>query len=168
MGPSLVFSDSRIGEVLSFPPSPSLIPLPIPIPIPIPLPYLHLRAWAYRLSDRFPYMRFTLPTAPDAPVTLNGGMSMPSWYDIVGFADRDEEKCNGLEKSRDTLIELIENEVSQGIPYHRIVVAGFSQGMPIPIPIPISISISIPTPPQVPHCRVSPLYSCGTNLQEFS
>ena len=29
-------------------------------------------------------MKFILPTAPTQPVTLNMGMAMPSWYDIIG------------------------------------------------------------------------------------
>ena len=31
------------------------------------------------LAPRFPGTRFILPTAPSQPVTLNGGMVMPSW-----------------------------------------------------------------------------------------
>ena len=32
-----------------------------------------------------PYVKFILPTATTQPVTLNMGMAMPSWYDIVGL-----------------------------------------------------------------------------------
>lgn len=36
-----------------------------------------------------------LPTAPIQQVTLNGGMAMPSWYDIRGLGERADEPCDG-------------------------------------------------------------------------
>lgn len=39
---------------------------------------------AEMLSRTLDHVKFILPTAPTQPVTLNMGMSMPSWYDIVG------------------------------------------------------------------------------------
>lgn len=75
-----------------------------------------------------PYCKFVLPDAPVAPVTLNGGFEMPSWYDILGLPDRFEEDCAGIEESRLRITELIAAEIAAGIPASRIVVAGFSQG----------------------------------------
>src|SRR4051812_37761994 len=40
-----------------------------------------------QLARRFPYCRFIFPHAPKQPVTLNFGMSMPSWYDIYSLSD---------------------------------------------------------------------------------
>ena len=37
------------------------------------------------IRNSLPNTRFVLPTAPVQPVTLNGGMAMPSWYDIAGL-----------------------------------------------------------------------------------
>ena len=51
-------------------------------------------------SSQMPYAKFILPTAPTQPVTLNGGMAMTSWYDIVGLDDRAAETCEGLQESR--------------------------------------------------------------------
>lgn len=34
-------------------------------------------------AQQYPHIKFILPTAPRRPVTLNGGMPMPAWYDIV-------------------------------------------------------------------------------------
>ena len=60
---------------------------------------------------------------------MNMGMSMPSWYDIVGLDERSNEKCNGIEESRSTLVGILEKEHSNtGLPYSRMVLAGFSQG----------------------------------------
>ena len=36
------------------------------------------------LGLRFP-VRFVFPHAPVRPVTINGGMPMRAWYDILGF-----------------------------------------------------------------------------------
>lgn len=32
-------------------------------------------------------VKWILPNAPNSPVTINGGMKMPSWYDIRSLAD---------------------------------------------------------------------------------
>ena len=48
--------------------------------------------------------------APRVPVTLNGGMIMPSWYDICSLSDRSDEKFEGLEQSCDRIVSLIEKE----------------------------------------------------------
>lgn len=34
-------------------------------------------------------MKIILLTAPEEPVTINGGMIMNSWYDIMNFNDKD-------------------------------------------------------------------------------
>ena len=90
---------------------------------------------AEMLSYRLPYVKFILPTAPSSPVTLNGGMVMNSWYDIVGLDDRSTETCDGLEESRNIVTNIIQSEVSLGIPYSRIVLAGFSQVIKLNISI---------------------------------
>ncbi|KAK0565126.1 hypothetical protein OC861_003922 [Tilletia horrida] len=74
-------------------------------------------------------VRFILPHAPLQPVTVNMGMRMPSWFDIVSLEDvNGSEDEKGLLESRERISKLIENEVSQGIPASRICVGGFSQG----------------------------------------
>jgi phospholipase/carboxylesterase len=73
-------------------------------------------------------VRFVFPNAPQIPVTINGGMRMPAWYDIVGadLAKREDEA--GLRASRDAIEVLLAREKERGIPAERIVIAGFSQG----------------------------------------
>lgn len=84
---------------------------------------------AQMFSPRMPKTRFILPTAPRQPVTLNRGMIMTSWYDIVGLGDRTIEECEGIEESAASIREILDKEhASSGIPYNRMVVAGFSQG----------------------------------------
>ena len=38
---------------------------------------------AEQLRPRFPYIKFIFPHAPSIPITLNGGMRMPGWFDIL-------------------------------------------------------------------------------------
>eukprot|EP00937_MAST-01D_sp_MAST-1D-sp2_P004664 g4664.t1 len=74
-------------------------------------------------------VRFVLPTAPLQPVTLNMGMVMPSWYDILGEADRASETCDGLDESRAAIEALLRREMEEGaVPLSRVVIGGFSQG----------------------------------------
>ncbi len=75
-----------------------------------------------------PNTRFILPQAPIQPVTLNGGMPMPSWYDIIALTSPREINQSELDASSQRVISLIEAEVEKGIPLDRIILAGFSQG----------------------------------------
>jgi phospholipase/carboxylesterase len=73
-------------------------------------------------------LRFVFPHAPVRPVTLNGGMSMRAWYDILTL-DRDGPVDEaGIRASSQQLVDLIEQEHDRGIPYDKILLAGFSQG----------------------------------------
>lgn len=74
-------------------------------------------------------IRFVLPTAPLQPVTLNGGMIMRSWYDIVSLDfNAGRADAEGVHQSVAMIRELIAQEVEQGISADRIILAGFSQG----------------------------------------
>ena len=63
---------------------------------------------AMMLHQQLPWVKFVLPNAPTSPVTLNGGMAMPSWYDITDLTDRAGQECAGIDESRAEIIELIE------------------------------------------------------------
>lgn len=73
-------------------------------------------------------VRFVFPHAPPIPVTINGGMVMPAWYDILGMGPGSKVDEAGIRTSADHIDALIEREVERGVPYERIVIAGFSQG----------------------------------------
>ncbi|HHO53522.1 MAG TPA: carboxylesterase [Deltaproteobacteria bacterium] len=77
-----------------------------------------------------PRIRFVFPHAPTAPVTINQGHVMPSWYDIRSLDhDRpDREDPAGVQASATAIGALIQREISRGLPHSRIVLAGFSQG----------------------------------------
>ncbi len=73
-------------------------------------------------------VRFVFPHAPSIPITINGGMVMPAWYDILAMSMEREIDTEQIMASADAVIALIEREISKGIPSNRIVLAGFSQG----------------------------------------
>jgi len=72
-------------------------------------------------------LRFVFPHAPVRPVTLNNGMPMRAWYDILQLGGGPEDEA-GVRASQ-TLVEgMIAGEQKRGIEARRIVLAGFSQG----------------------------------------
>ena len=73
-------------------------------------------------------VRFVFPHAPVRPVTLNGGMAMRAWYDILGTDLVRREDEPGLRASMAEVQALIDREVVRGIAPERIVLLGFSQG----------------------------------------
>jgi phospholipase/carboxylesterase len=72
--------------------------------------------------------RFIFPHGPVRPVTLNGGMPMRAWYDIVALTRAGRQDDAGIRASAATVQQLIEREVAAGMPRDHIVLAGFSQG----------------------------------------
>jgi phospholipase/carboxylesterase len=72
--------------------------------------------------------RFVFPHAPVRPVTLNGGMKMRAWYDILGLDRNAREDAQGIRESQAQIEALIQRENARGVPSERIVLAGFSQG----------------------------------------
>jgi phospholipase/carboxylesterase len=73
-------------------------------------------------------VRFIFPHAPVMPVTINNGYRMRAWYDILGTDLVRREDEAGLRASMAAIDALIEREKTRGVPAHRIVLAGFSQG----------------------------------------
>jgi len=83
---------------------------------------------AEALQTQLTRTRFVLPQAPTQAVTINGGMAMPSWYDIRAMSPARAINHEQLEASAQQVIELIEAQRDSGIDPARIVLAGFSQG----------------------------------------
>jgi len=72
-------------------------------------------------------VRFVFPHAPVRPVTINQGMRMRAWYDILQFGGGPEDEA-GILASQRLVEELISKEKKNGMPAAKIVMAGFSQG----------------------------------------
>lgn len=73
-------------------------------------------------------VRFVFPHAPVRPVTLNGGMPMRAWFDILSLDRQGRPDEQGIRTSAAQVEALIQKENARGIPSERIVLAGFSQG----------------------------------------
>lgn len=76
----------------------------------------------------FPCTRYIFPNAPIRPITLNLGVPAPAWYDVLGIDHNAKQDREGIEASSQLIANLIEQEIEQGIPANKIVLAGFSQG----------------------------------------
>lgn len=84
------------------------------------IPHLNLAA--------SPTIRFVFPQAADRPVTINGGMVMPAWYDIKGPNIPDKEDLPALKESQAQINGLIEQQIASGIANENIILMGYSQG----------------------------------------
>ena len=72
-------------------------------------------------------VRFIFPNAPQRPVTINNGMRMPAWYDILQMGGGAEDEA-GIREAQGFVETLIAREAGRGLPAGKIVLAGFSQG----------------------------------------
>ena len=73
-------------------------------------------------------VRFIFPHAPQIPVTINGGMVVPAWYDILEMSLERKIDVGQIEKSSQQIRDLITREIERGVKPEHIVIAGFSQG----------------------------------------
>ena len=80
-------------------------------------------------------LKFIFPHAPKIPVTINGGMVMRAWYDILAMdIDRHIDQ-NGIMASVELIHDLIDEQVKQGFSTKQIILAGFSQGAAMSIQV---------------------------------
>jgi len=85
--------------------------------------------WAQTLAQiKPPYVKLICPTAPTIPVSLNGGMRMPSWFDLKSLDPSGEEDEDGIKKAADVIRKIIQDEIKAGISAERIILGGFSMG----------------------------------------
>ncbi len=73
-------------------------------------------------------MRFVFPHAPERAVTINQGMMMRAWYDILSLDRFSVEDENGIRASEALVNDLIEVELARGVAAQNVFLAGFSQG----------------------------------------
>ena len=74
------------------------------------------------------HINFIFPNAPVQAVTINGGMQMRSWYDILEASLDREVAVDDIYQSSALLEQLIQKEIDKGIKAENILLAGFSQG----------------------------------------
>lgn len=73
-------------------------------------------------------VKFIFPHAPVRPVTLNGGMSMPAWYDIKSIGTTRDVSMDDMAESRKQITAFIVAELKNGMRADQILLVGFSQG----------------------------------------
>lgn len=117
------------------------------------------------VRPHWPAIRFVFPHAPVQPITINNGVPMRAWYDIVSMDFRSRADSAGVDASIVELELLIEREVARGIPAERILLAGFSQGGAVilsallrrtrPLAGLIALSTYLPDPAKAASARVA-------------
>lgn len=73
-------------------------------------------------------IRHVFIDAPMRAVTLNGGMTMRAWYDIVGLELTDRVDQPGIKQSELLIRDVIDSQLKDGFAPAQIYLAGFSQG----------------------------------------
>ena len=77
-------------------------------------------------------VRFVFPNAPQRTVSVNGGETLPAWYDprpvapVTGALSTQDEE--GLRASQEVVQALIDREAARGVHSEQVVLLGFSQG----------------------------------------
>ena len=73
-------------------------------------------------------VRFVFPHAPLRSVTINQGMVMRAWYDVLALEGVRQEDETGIREAGRRVEGLIAAEVTRGVAPTRVILAGFSQG----------------------------------------
>jgi phospholipase/carboxylesterase len=73
-------------------------------------------------------VKFIFPHAPSRPVTLNNGMSMPAWYDLLSLDRSKNANEDDILTTVTWINKMIDDEIESGTPSEKILLAGFSQG----------------------------------------
>lgn len=73
------------------------------------------------------HIHFIFPEAPVRSVTINGGMRMRAWYDIVDLSMARVDSA-GINDSAASISQLLDEIIAGGLPSEHILLAGFSQG----------------------------------------
>jgi len=74
------------------------------------------------------HIKFIFPHAPVRPVTLNNGMEMRAWYDLLSLDRSKTANEEDVLTSVSWINQMIDDEILAGTPSENILLAGFSQG----------------------------------------
>ena len=73
-------------------------------------------------------VKFIFPHAPIMPVTLNNGMEMRAWYDLLSLDRSKTANEDDILTTVSWINQMLDEEISKGTPSEKILLAGFSQG----------------------------------------
>jgi len=85
----------------------------------------------YLLGPKMPHVKWVFPNAPNQPVSCNGGMRMPSWFDIpvIPIGPGCEEAPESFQMAVKSVGAIVDKEAKEaGVSSDRVVLGGFSQG----------------------------------------
>ena len=79
---------------------------------------------------RIPTTRFkhVFLEAPFRAITINNGMRMRAWYDIVGDKLTAREDEQGIHDAEQQILTAVDEQIAAGFSTQQIFIAGFSQG----------------------------------------
>lgn len=88
---------------------------------------------------------FVFPNAPVMPITANGGMSMPGWFDIFEFGNpAARQDVPGFLKACDMIKLLVHEQINTyNIPAERIIIGGFSQGAGVTMALLLMLDVKV-------------------------
>lgn len=75
-----------------------------------------------------PGLRMIYPQAPSLSVSINGGMMMPAWYDILSASPRRTINTHQYQQAIHAIQDLVKQQINNGLESKRVFIAGFSQG----------------------------------------
>lgn len=73
-------------------------------------------------------LKYIFPHAPIRPVTLNGGIEMRAWFDVLNLEADGRYDRDGIVEAETLVGNIIEECIHDGYESKNIVLAGFSQG----------------------------------------
>jgi len=73
-------------------------------------------------------IKFVFPHAPVRPVTLNNGMEMRAWYDLLSLDRSKTANEDDVLTTVSWINHMIDEEIESGTSSEKILLAGFSQG----------------------------------------
>ncbi|KTD75479.1 alpha/beta hydrolase [Legionella waltersii] len=83
---------------------------------------------ADQLNDQDLGIKHVFLDAPLRSVTLNNGMIMPAWYDIIGLDLIHREDKEGIEESAAMIRSVLDSQLQSEFTSQQLFLAGFSQG----------------------------------------
>lgn len=83
-----------------------------------------------QIDSNLSNLHYVFPPAGEIPLTINGGMRMPGWFDLfdwpIGVGAKNDEE--GLKRSVEQIQDCVKDLEAKGLTKDRIVIGGFSQG----------------------------------------
>lgn len=95
-----------------------------------PLGWSSLENQLPELQPNLSKLEYIFPASPTIPISINGGMTMPGWFDLydwpIGVGIKNDEI--GLERSVKSIEDYVDELQKKGVDRSKIVIGGFSQG----------------------------------------